>query len=85
VPHDSGCTFLLTCTTTTVTRKHLYTNRLPVVNKAGATAPLIPFRLQFPTEPSAPSYSATYRVPPRPWMVARDSSRIFSNAVDPFD
>jgi hypothetical protein len=36
-------------------------------------------------EPSAPVNSSTYRVPPRPWMVAHDNSRIFSNTVDPFD
>jgi hypothetical protein len=52
-------------------------NRLLVVNDAGATATIISFRLPFLTEPSAPANPSTYRVPPRPWMVARDSSCIF--------
>jgi hypothetical protein len=30
-------------------------------------------------------HSSTHRFPPRPWMVARDSSRIFPNIIDPFD
>jgi hypothetical protein len=57
--------------------RHIYITRLLVVNDAGATATIISFRLPFLTEPSAPTNPSTYRVPPRPWMVARDSSRIF--------
>jgi hypothetical protein len=57
--------------------RHIYINRLLVVNDAGATAMIISFRLPFLTEPSAPTNPSTYRVPLRPWMVGRDSSRIF--------
>jgi hypothetical protein len=53
-------------------------NRLLVVNDARATATIITFQLPFLTEPSAPANPSTYQVPPRPWMVTRDSSRIFS-------
>jgi hypothetical protein len=63
----------------------VYINRLLVAHDAGATATVISLRLPFLTEPSVPANSSAYRVPPRPSMVARDSSRIFSNTADPFD
>jgi hypothetical protein len=62
-----------------------YINRLLIVNIAGAMTTFISFRLHSLTKPSAPSNFSTYRFPPRPWMVARDSSRIFPNIIDPFD
>jgi hypothetical protein len=66
-------------------RANTYINRLLVMNITGAMAMFISFRLHPLTEPSAPSNSSTHRFPPRPWMVARDSSRIFPNIIDPFD
>jgi hypothetical protein len=62
-----------------------YINRLLVVNVTGAMATIISYCLHFLTEPSAPPKSSTYRFPSQPWMVARDSSRIFPNIIDPFD
>jgi hypothetical protein len=40
---------------------HTYINRLLVVNDAGAMATIIPLRLLFLTEPSAPANSSAYR------------------------
>jgi hypothetical protein len=60
-------------------------NRLPVMNATEATATIISDRCHLLTVPSAPPKSSTYRFPPRPWMVARDSSRIFPNIIDSFN
>jgi hypothetical protein len=60
-----------------VTCKHIYINRLPIVNDTGATATIISIRLSFLTEASAPANSSASRVPPRPRALACDSSRIF--------
>jgi hypothetical protein len=64
---------------------HTCINRLLIVTDTGAMAMIIPLRLPFLTEPSAPANSSAYRVSLQPRMVARDSSRIFSNRVDPLD
>jgi hypothetical protein len=83
VPQDSGCNFLHEYTEATATCS-IYINRLLVVNYTEAMATFISYRLHVPTDPSAPFKSSTNRLPPRPWIVACDSSRIFPNKIDPF-
>jgi hypothetical protein len=58
-------------------RANTCVNQLLVVNDMKVMATFITYRLHFSTEPSAPIKSAPYQFSPRPWMVARDSSRIF--------
>jgi hypothetical protein len=55
------------------------------MNFMEAPAMFISYRLHVSTEASAPFISSTNRLPLRPWMVARDSSRIYPNKIDPFD
>jgi hypothetical protein len=84
VPQDSGCKFLQEHTEAMATYT-IYINQLLVMNYMGATATSITYRLNVLTEHSAPLISCTNRSPPRPWMAARDSSRIYPNKIDPFD
>jgi hypothetical protein len=84
VPQDSGCKFLCEHTEATATCV-IYINRLPIMNFMEAPATFITYRLHVSMEASAPFTSSTNRLPPRPWMVARDSSRIYPNKIDPFD
>jgi hypothetical protein len=60
-------------------------NRLLVTNFTEATATFISPRLRVLTEASAPSSIFMNQSPLRPWMVARDGSRIYPNKIDPFD
>jgi hypothetical protein len=84
VPQDSGCTFFHEHTEATATCS-IYINRLLVVNYTEATATFISYRFRVPMDPSVPFKSSTNQLPPQPWMVARDSSRIFPNKIDLFD
>jgi hypothetical protein len=84
VPQDSGWKFLYEHKEATV-MSSTYINRRLVTNFAEATATFISPRLRVLTEASAPSSIFTNRSPPWPWMVALDSSRIYSNKIDPFD
>jgi hypothetical protein len=84
VPQDSGCKFLCEHTGVTATCI-IYINRLHIMNFTEATATFTSYRLHILTEASAPFIPSTNRLLPRPWMVARDSSRIYSNKIDPFD
>jgi hypothetical protein len=84
VPQDSGCKFLCEHTEATATCI-IYINRLPVMNFTEAPATFISYRLHVSTKASALFISSTNRLSPRPWMVTRDSSRIYSNKIDPFD
>jgi hypothetical protein len=84
VPQDLGCKF--PCEHMKATAMCIiYINWLPVMNFTEATATFISYQLHVSTEASAPFIPSTNRLPPRPWMVARDSSRIYSNKIDPFD
>jgi hypothetical protein len=78
VPQDSGCNFLHEHTKATATCS-IYINRLLVVNCTEATATFISYRLRVRMDPSALFKSSINRLPPRPRMVACDSSRIFPN------
>jgi hypothetical protein len=84
VPQDSGCNFLHEHTEATTTCS-IYIKRLLVVCYTEATATFMSHWLRVPTDPSAPLKSSTNHLPPQPWMVARDSGRIFPNKIDPFD
>jgi hypothetical protein len=63
LPQDSGCTFLRKRTMAAVTCKHLYKIDF--------------YRECYGKLDWNKSKSSTYRSSPRPWLVARDSSRIF--------
>jgi hypothetical protein len=84
VPQDSGCKFLCEHTEATATCI-IYINRLSVMNFTEAPATFISYQLHVSTEALAPFISSTTRLPPRPWMVAHDSSRIYPNKIDLFD
>jgi hypothetical protein len=62
-----------------------YINRHLVTNFTEATATFISPRLHVLTEASAPFSLFINQTPPQPWMVARDSSRIYPNKIDPLD
>jgi hypothetical protein len=55
------------------------------MNFTEAPATFISYRLHVLKEASALFISSTNRLPPRPWMVAHDSSHIYPNKIDPFD
>jgi hypothetical protein len=84
VPQDSSCTFPSGRTEAAVTC-NICINQLPVIKVMEAMATVMSHLLHFLMVPSAPPKFSTYRSPPRPWMVACDSSRIFPNIIDPFD
>jgi hypothetical protein len=83
VLQDLGCKFLCEHTEATATCI-IYINRVPIMNVTEAPATFISYRLHVSTEALAPFISSTNRLPPRPWMVARDSSRIYPNKINPF-
>jgi hypothetical protein len=84
VSQDLGCKSLCEHTEATAMCT-IYINRLPVMNFTEATATFMSYRLHVLTEASALFIPSTTRLPPRPWMVARDSNRIYSNKIVPFD
>jgi hypothetical protein len=59
-----------------LSRENICVNRLLVVNDMKVMATFITYRLHLSTETSAPIKSAPCQFLPRPWMVARNSSRI---------
>jgi hypothetical protein len=77
VCHNVRVILSFTGTRWPLSRKNICVNRLLVVSDTKVMATFITYRLHLSTEPSAPIKPAPYSFSPRPWMVARDSSRIF--------
>jgi hypothetical protein len=78
VSQDLGCKFLYEHTEATATCM-FHINRLLIMSFTEVMATFISYRLHDSTEASAPFMLFTNRLPPRPWMVAHDKGRSYSN------